>query len=185
MVYGPPIHPIPSLNELNESNSQLWKIISSGKDAEVPDAPIPLYVDVRDIAMAHVLAMESPKAANQRYTVTGAQYSNQEAFNHTIFANSRLSILFVTSFRTEISFLSDTRVSTSGAVSVIPRRSEKSLELNSESLGKRLKIWVLCCSKCTTKNTNSSIPKNLKEILVKRYFRLINHLRQPILSPIA
>ena len=78
MVYGPPIHSPPSLNELNESNSQLWKIISSGKDAEVPDARVPLYVDVRDIAMAHVLAMENPKAANQRYTCVSAQYSNQE-----------------------------------------------------------------------------------------------------------
>jgi nucleoside-diphosphate-sugar epimerase len=78
MIYGPPIHDPPSLKELNESDSQLWKIISSGKDAEVPDAHTPLFVDVRDIAMAHVLAMESPKAGNERYTVVGAQYSNQE-----------------------------------------------------------------------------------------------------------
>lgn len=78
MIYGPPIHDPPSLKELNESDSQLWKIISSGKDAEVPDAHTPLFVDVRDIAMAHILAMESPKAGNERYTVVGAQYSNQE-----------------------------------------------------------------------------------------------------------
>jgi nucleoside-diphosphate-sugar epimerase len=78
MIYGPPLHPPPSLHELGESNSQLWKIISSGKDAEVPDAHTPLFVDVRDIAMAHVLAMENPKAGNQRYTVVSAQYSNQE-----------------------------------------------------------------------------------------------------------
>lgn len=78
MIYGPPIHSPPSLAELNESNSQLWKIISSGKDAEVPDAHTPLYVDVRDIAMTHVLALENPKAEGQRYTVVGAQYSNQE-----------------------------------------------------------------------------------------------------------
>ena len=78
MIYGPPIHSPPRLSELNESNSQLWKIISSGRDAEVPIAHTPLYVDVRDIAMAHLLALESPKAANQRYTVVGAQYSNQE-----------------------------------------------------------------------------------------------------------
>jgi nucleoside-diphosphate-sugar epimerase len=78
MVYGPFIHSPGSLDQLNESNSQLWKIISSGKDAEVPDAHTPLFVDVRDIALAHVLALETPKAANQRYTVVGAQYSNQE-----------------------------------------------------------------------------------------------------------
>ena len=80
MIYGPPIHSPPSLAELNESNSQLWKIISSGKDAEVPLAHTPLYVDVRDIAMAHILALENPKAANQRYAIVGAQYSNQEVF---------------------------------------------------------------------------------------------------------
>lgn len=78
MIYGPPIHSPPSLDQLNESNSQLWKIISAGKDAEVPIAHTPLYVDVRDIAMAHVLAIENPKAENQRYAVVGAQYSNQE-----------------------------------------------------------------------------------------------------------
>lgn len=78
MIYGPPIHSPPSLSGLNESNSQLWKIISSGKNTPVPDAHTPLYVDVRDIAMAHVLAMENPKAVNQRYAVVGAQYSNQE-----------------------------------------------------------------------------------------------------------
>lgn len=78
MIYGPPLHFPPSLNELNESNAQLWKIISSGKNAEVPDAHTPLFVDVRDAAMAHVLAMENPKAANQRYAVVGSQYSNQE-----------------------------------------------------------------------------------------------------------
>jgi nucleoside-diphosphate-sugar epimerase len=78
MIYGPPIHDPPSLDRLNESNSQLWKIISSGRDTEVPDAHTPLFVDVRDIAMAHVLAIESPKAENQRFTVIGGQYSNQE-----------------------------------------------------------------------------------------------------------
>jgi nucleoside-diphosphate-sugar epimerase len=105
MIYGPPIHSLTSLNELNESNSQLWKIISSGKDAEVPETPIPLYTGVRDVAMAHVLAMESPKAANQRYAVMGAQYSNQEVFNCSILTNPRLLTLSVTSFLREISFL--------------------------------------------------------------------------------
>jgi nucleoside-diphosphate-sugar epimerase len=96
MIYGPPIHSPPSLSGLNESNSQLWKIISAGKNSPVPDAFIPLFVDVRDIAMAHVLAMDNPKAANQRYTVAGGQYSNQEV-SHTflINLNLRLSTLSV------------------------------------------------------------------------------------------
>lgn len=185
MIYGPPIHSPSSLNDLNESNSQLWKIISSGKDAEVPVTPIPLYTDVRDVAMAHVLAMESPKAANQRYAVVGAQYSNQEVFNRSIFTNSRLLTLSVTSFPTETSFQRGTRASTDGAANAIPRRSRKILELNLEISRKRLKIWVLCCSKCTTKNTNSSnLIEILNEIKVKS-IHSTNHLRQPILSPIA
>ena len=78
MIYGPPLHPPASLNDLNESNSHLWKIISAGTNAEVPIAHTPLFVDVRDIAMAHILALETPKAANQRYLVASSQYSNQE-----------------------------------------------------------------------------------------------------------
>src|SRR5262245_29694755 len=78
MVYGPPIHFPASLDQLNESNLGLWKIISSGREADVPDAYVPLYVDVRDVAMAHVLALENPKAENQRYAISAAQYSNQE-----------------------------------------------------------------------------------------------------------
>jgi nucleoside-diphosphate-sugar epimerase len=81
MIYGPPIHSPASLSELNESNAQLWKFISAGKDADVPEAHTPLYVDVRDIALAHVLALENPKAENERYTVVGAQYSSQEVFS--------------------------------------------------------------------------------------------------------
>lgn len=87
MIYGPPLYPPSSLEGLNESNSQLWKIISSGKDAEVPDAHTPLFVDVRDIALAHILALESPKAANQRYLVASSQYSNQEVLDPQRFEN--------------------------------------------------------------------------------------------------
>jgi len=79
MIYGPPIHSLRSLALLNQSNSQLWKIISSGKNSSVPGAHMPLYVDVRDIAIAHVLSMQNPRAANQRYVVVGAQYNKSRS----------------------------------------------------------------------------------------------------------
>ena len=56
----------------------------------MPDAHTPLYVDVRDIAMAHILALENSKAEGQRYTVVGAQYSNQEvSFYYEMVANGK------------------------------------------------------------------------------------------------
>lgn len=126
MIYGPPIHSPPSLAGLNESNAQLWKIISSGKRTPVPDAHTPLYVDVRDIAMAHVLAMENPKAANQRYAVVGAQYSNQEvAASSLITLNIRLSTLSVENSPIATLYPSVNPEYTAEAVTAIRTRSKK------------------------------------------------------------
>lgn len=105
MIYGPPLYPPSALKDLNESNSQLWRIISSGKDAEVPLAHTPVFVDVRDIALAHVLAIETPKAANQRYLVVGAQYSNQEVTPPILLKRSRELIDSRSSISSEGSFL--------------------------------------------------------------------------------
>jgi len=39
-------------------------------------------VDVRDIALAHVLAIESSAAANQRYLITAGTYSAQQILDY-------------------------------------------------------------------------------------------------------
>ena len=39
---------------------------------------VSIWVDVRDAALAHVKAIETPEAANTRFFVTAGHYSNRE-----------------------------------------------------------------------------------------------------------
>ncbi|KAI9791029.1 MAG: methylglyoxal reductase (NADPH-dependent) gre2 [Piccolia ochrophora] len=78
MVYGGFKHTIRKIADLNQSNQRIWDLfINSSKDAPLPDNGLHLYVDVRDIARAHVLSATTPGAANQRIAVCGGQLSSQ------------------------------------------------------------------------------------------------------------
>lgn len=48
-----------------------------------------MYVDVRDLAQAQVLAYENPKAANQRFLISNGNYNWQEVVDaaHKYFPN--------------------------------------------------------------------------------------------------
>lgn len=69
MTFGPIAHPINGLEGLNESNSALWKIATGHKP--LPVARVPFWIDVRDLAEAHVLALLRPEVGGRRY-VPGA-----------------------------------------------------------------------------------------------------------------
>lgn len=71
MVYGPLKHKVTSVDDLNESTAQVYNKFFKGKKAEdeIPPNGLPPYVDVRDIARAHVLALDNPAAANQRFII--------------------------------------------------------------------------------------------------------------------
>ena len=45
---------------------------------KLPPTGVYIWVDVRDIALAHVLAMEKPGAAGMRFFVTAGYFSNKE-----------------------------------------------------------------------------------------------------------
>jgi nucleoside-diphosphate-sugar epimerase len=66
MTFGPVVHPVPKVEDLNESNAMLWKIASGEKP--LPVARVPFWIDVRDLATAHVEALLRPEAGNKRYT---------------------------------------------------------------------------------------------------------------------
>lgn len=38
----------------------------------------PIFADVRDVALAHVKAVEEPGAGNKRFLVTNGHYSNRQ-----------------------------------------------------------------------------------------------------------
>lgn len=70
MTFGPIRHPISKATQLNESNAMLWKVASG---EQFPVARVPFWIDVRDLAAAHVEALLRPGAANKRYTVSAPE----------------------------------------------------------------------------------------------------------------
>jgi nucleoside-diphosphate-sugar epimerase len=78
MVYGPRADNLKSLDDLNTSNASIWKMVTSGKDAGIPDTRFPWEVDVRNVAFAHVAALERQTKTNERYLIAAQSFSNQE-----------------------------------------------------------------------------------------------------------
>ena len=70
MTFGPVAHPVESLEKLNESNAMLWRV-ASGK--ELPVARVPFWVDVRDLAGAHVEALFRAEAGGKRFVVASPE----------------------------------------------------------------------------------------------------------------
>jgi len=77
MVYGPAQHTITSLDKLNTSSADIYRLIN-GSEKTVPDTSFFAFVDVRDVAEAHVLAYENPQAAGQRYFTVSGGYTYQQ-----------------------------------------------------------------------------------------------------------
>ena len=78
-MFGPCEHDV-TLETLNESNSQLWRIVSGGADAKVPPTGVWRWVDVRDVAMAHVSAIEPSVEGNQRFLISGGEFTWQRVY---------------------------------------------------------------------------------------------------------
>ncbi|QDS76011.1 hypothetical protein FKW77_004832 [Venturia effusa] len=80
IVFGPIAHHLDSLDNLNTSN-QLIRDLIQGKMAGGRLSPnsSPLFVDVRDLAIAHVQALEVPEAGGKRFFVTAGHYSLADA----------------------------------------------------------------------------------------------------------
>ena len=77
MVYGPPIHVVSKLENLNTSSADIYRLIN-GSEKEVPPTQFYAFVDVRDVARAHRLAYEKSAAAGQRFFITSGRYSYQD-----------------------------------------------------------------------------------------------------------
>ena len=65
MTFGPVVHPVASIAQLNESNAMLWRVASG--ETPLPVARVPFWVDVRDVARAHVEALVRPEAGGKRF----------------------------------------------------------------------------------------------------------------------
>lgn len=65
MTFGPVVHPVDFVEDLNLSNANLWEVYE-GKSS-LPEARVPVWVDVRDLALSHVKGLIVEKAGNKRY----------------------------------------------------------------------------------------------------------------------
>jgi nucleoside-diphosphate-sugar epimerase len=78
LVLGPIVHYLNSLEALNTSNQRVRNLLTGQCKQEIPDTGIFLWVDVRDLALAHVKAIELPAAADKRFFITTGYFSNKE-----------------------------------------------------------------------------------------------------------
>jgi nucleoside-diphosphate-sugar epimerase len=78
LVFGPIVHYLNSLDSLNTSNERIRDFIQ-GKvtDDVLPPTGTFLWIDVRDLALAHVRAIEVPEAGGNRFFVTAGAFSNK------------------------------------------------------------------------------------------------------------
>eukprot|EP01117_Protostelium_nocturnum_P015540 TRINITY_DN6043_c0_g1_i1.p1 TRINITY_DN6043_c0_g1~~TRINITY_DN6043_c0_g1_i1.p1 ORF type:complete len:336 (+),score=110.06 TRINITY_DN6043_c0_g1_i1:48-1055(+) len=70
-VFGPVIHPVKDAQSINLS---VGLIYSALKGEEINEEMRPNYVDVRDVAEAHILAMEKPEASGNRFIVSSGHF---------------------------------------------------------------------------------------------------------------
>jgi nucleoside-diphosphate-sugar epimerase len=77
LVFGPGEHDV-TLDSLNESNAQIWRIITGAKESKIPPTVVWRWVDVRDVAAAHVAAIDPSVRGNQRFLVSGGEFNWQK-----------------------------------------------------------------------------------------------------------
>ncbi|KAL8971113.1 MAG: hypothetical protein Q9183_001209 [Haloplaca sp. 2 TL-2023] len=82
LVFGP-IHPkLQTLDTLNTSNQRIRNMMLGQMQDEVSPSGIHIWVDVRDLALAHINAAERDEAQGKRFFVTAGYYSNSELADH-------------------------------------------------------------------------------------------------------
>ncbi|KAK3377483.1 hypothetical protein B0H63DRAFT_477279 [Podospora didyma] len=75
LIFGPPLQPLPKgLASLNYSINVIYSFFS-GTNETIPATTFPSFVDVRDLADAHVKALTTPAAANKRLLINGKPMS--------------------------------------------------------------------------------------------------------------
>ncbi|KAI6248700.1 Ketoreductase azaE [Erysiphe necator] len=78
LVYGPISHCLNSLDKLNTSNKYIYEIMSGKRKNDVLNVRPTLWVDVRDVALAHIKAFELDEASGKRLFVVTGQKSEQD-----------------------------------------------------------------------------------------------------------
>ncbi|KAK1508368.1 NAD dependent epimerase/dehydratase [Colletotrichum tamarilloi] len=79
LVLGPVVHHFADLASINTSNEHVVDLVKGKwKDAVAPTGAAYLWIDVRDLALSHILALEKPEAGGKRLFTTAGWFSNAE-----------------------------------------------------------------------------------------------------------
>lgn len=78
LVFGPIVHYLNSLDSLNTSNQRVRDLITGKFKDEVPETGTFAWVDVRDVAFAHVKAMETAEAGGKRFFTVAGPFNNKQ-----------------------------------------------------------------------------------------------------------
>lgn len=79
MVFGPVVHYLAGLDAINTSNERFVGLVQGRwKEGGIPETGTYIWTDVRDVALAHVLAFEKPELGGKRLFVTSGFYCNHE-----------------------------------------------------------------------------------------------------------
>ncbi|KAK3985737.1 putative 3-beta hydroxysteroid dehydrogenase isomerase [Cladorrhinum sp. PSN332] len=76
MTFGPVVHQIKRRSELNESNAMIWEVVRYLKgegEESLPVSRVPFWVDVRDLAEIHALALMNGDAGGKRYLASAPE----------------------------------------------------------------------------------------------------------------
>lgn len=78
LVLGP-IEPLlqNDVKSLNTSNERIAEFLQGKHKGEFPAQPVRLWIDVRDLADAHVAAMEKSEADNKRFLLVGGYFNSR------------------------------------------------------------------------------------------------------------
>lgn len=73
-IFGPPEQSVDATSSLNTSSSTIYQLIS-GKTEKMPEDGLPVFIDVRDTAEAHIRALQNDSTIGKRILVSGGSYT--------------------------------------------------------------------------------------------------------------
>ena len=71
------VHYLNTLSSLNTSNERIRDFIQGAAKEEIPETGVYVWVDVRDVALAHVKAAELPEAGGKRFFLVSGHFNNK------------------------------------------------------------------------------------------------------------
>lgn len=93
MVYGPAVHQIESLQNMNTSSADIYRLCN-GSLKEVPETRVYAWVDVRDIAELHARAYETEEAAGQRFLCAEGRFTYQKICGRSLLLSPGATAVF-------------------------------------------------------------------------------------------